>query len=40
MRYAMIIWLVAAFALWDTHQNRGEFTRPVSHVIYRLMGGY
>jgi hypothetical protein len=40
MRIAMIIWFIAAFALWDTQQNRGEYTRPVGHFFYRLAGGY
>jgi hypothetical protein len=40
MRYAILIWFVAAFVLWDTQQNRSQYTRPFASVIYRIAGGY
>lgn len=40
MRYAILIWFVAAFVIWDTHQNRSGYTKPVTHFIYRVAGGY
>jgi hypothetical protein len=40
MKYAIVIWLIAAFALWDSYQNRGQYTKPVAHFIYRVAGGY
>jgi hypothetical protein len=40
MRYAIFIWFVAAFVLWDTLQNRGHYTRPLAHIAYRIAGGY
>ena len=40
MRYAIVIWFVAAFVLWDTQQNRSGYSRPVSHFFYRLVGGH
>jgi hypothetical protein len=39
MRYAAAIWLIAGFALWDEEQNRGQYTQPVAHIFYRLVGG-
>jgi hypothetical protein len=40
MRYAIVIWFIAAFVLWDTHQNRGQYTRPLAHIAYRIAGGH
>jgi hypothetical protein len=40
MPYAILIWFVAAFVLWDTQQNRAEYTRPAAHFFYRLAGGH
>ena len=40
MRYAMLVWVTASFVLWDTHQNRGYYTKPVGYFIYRVAGGY
>jgi hypothetical protein len=40
VRYAIVIWFVAAFVLWDTQQNRSHYTRPIASVIYRIAGGY
>jgi hypothetical protein len=40
MRYAIVIWFVAAFVLWDTQQNRSYYTRPAASIFYRLAGGY
>ena len=40
MKYAIVIWIIAAFALWDAQQNHGQYTKPVGHFIYRLSGGY
>jgi hypothetical protein len=40
MRYAIVIWFVAAFVLWDTQLNRGQYTQPTAHVLYRLVGGH
>ena len=40
MRYAIAIWFVAAFVLWDTQQNRSEYSRPFAYFFYRLAGGY
>jgi hypothetical protein len=40
MRYAIFIWFIAAFVLWDTHQNRGHYTRPIAHIAYRIAGGH
>jgi hypothetical protein len=40
MRYAIVIWFVAAFVLWDTHQNRGYYNKPFGYFIYRVAGGY
>ena len=40
MRIAIAIWLVAAFVLWDTHQNSSRYTRPPGYFFYRLAGGY
>jgi len=40
MRYAIVIWFVAAFAIWDTQQNRSQYTAPVAYVVYRLVGGH
>ena len=40
MRYAIVIWFVAAFVIWDTHQNRSGYTKPVTHFFYRVAGGY
>jgi len=40
MRYAIAIWFVAAFVLWDTHQNNATYTRPTASVLHRLLGGH
>ncbi len=40
MRYAIAIWFVAAFALWDARQNGGAYTAPVAYTLHRLFGGY
>jgi hypothetical protein len=40
MKYAIVVWFIAAFVLWDTHQNRGQYSKPVGHFIYRVAGGY
>jgi hypothetical protein len=40
MRYAIVIWFVAAFVIWDTRQNSSHYTRPFTHFIYRVAGGY
>jgi hypothetical protein len=40
MRYAIVVWFISAFVLWDTLQNRGHYTRPFAHIAYRLAGGY
>lgn len=40
MRYAILIWFIAAFALWDSQQNRAHYTQPVASVVYRILGGH
>ena len=40
MRYAIAIWFVAGFILWDTQQNRSNYTRPIASVFHRIAGGY
>ena len=40
MRYAILIWVVAAFALWDSRQNNAQYTQPVASVFYRILGGH
>jgi len=39
MRYAIVIWFVAGFILWDTQQNRSHYTGPVTSAFYRIAGG-
>jgi hypothetical protein len=40
MRYAIVIWFVAAFALWDTRQNNAAYTGPIAYVLHRVVGGH
>ena len=40
MRYAIAIWVIAAFALWDARMNRATYTGPLAHVFYRMVGGH
>ena len=40
MRYAIVIWFVAAFVIWDTRQNSSHDTGPFTHFVYRMAGGY
>ena len=40
MRYAILIWFVAAFALWDVRMNRAQYTDPVTNVVHRIVGGH
>jgi hypothetical protein len=40
MRYAIAIWVVAAFVLWDARMNRSQYTGPGLKVAYRIAGGH
>ena len=40
MRYAILIWFIAAFALWDARMNRAQYTGPAAGIAYRIVGGH
>ena len=40
MRYAIVIWFIAAFVLWDVRQNNAQYTQPTASVFYRVLGGH
>ena len=40
MRYAIVMWFVAAFVTWDMQLTGGQYTQPVSQVVYRMVNGY
>jgi len=40
MRYAIVIWFVAAFVLWDARMNRAQYTGPGFNVAYRIVSGH